>query len=393
MPSAGAPPPSRRIPELDGLRGLACLMILLRHLVLLEIPPGTKGFWGGMNILLSQTWSGVDLFFVLSGFLIFSKLMQEKGGRDWIGRFWLDRGFRLLPLYLLLLLCYYALRSLPIASPFWAALFQDRLPGWAHLFFVQNWYSAINAQSDSEFLTVTWSLCAEIEFYLLATLLVWLVARRQFIASLVSCLLLCWLVRFALYIYQPGSFLLAYLLPPARMDGFMLGGLIACLYAPQWGAPGAGITPKLLSLPVAILGLGFAVLTLNRVPPSGEFSATVSYGWLAIFYASAVFYAVAASGRGGIPLLRRGALPALGTISYGVYLIHLPVHYMFNAALGSPDAYVTSARGLVCLFAELLLTLTLASASWFLFERRLIRWGKARMCLKDEKDGDERIYG
>src|ERR1044072_153576 len=129
----------RTIPELDGIRGLACLMVLFFHYVLVpaqstsgtvihEIHDAARMFFIG----------GVDLFFVLSGFLIGGILMDKKGSRNFFVDFWIRRAARILPLYFFLVLSFVLVikQGLPAAAP-WMDLWltRDPLPLWSYLTF------------------------------------------------------------------------------------------------------------------------------------------------------------------------------------------------------------------------------------------------------------------
>ena len=93
----------RRIPELDGIRGLAMVLVLVWHylVVQVQVPPGSPAAYALK--LFSLTWAGVDLFFVLSGFFISGILMDNRNGECYYRTFYMRRFCRIFPLYYLLL--------------------------------------------------------------------------------------------------------------------------------------------------------------------------------------------------------------------------------------------------------------------------------------------------
>ena len=165
-PSYHDGPKLRYMPALDGLRGIAVIGVILFHAGLLR---------GG--------FLGVDLFFVLSGFLITSLLLVEisTAGRIRLGRFWARRARRLLPPLLLVLLGV-AGYSATLASP--TELARIRGDSWAALFYYANWHALLAEQSYWQMFSLpsplahTWSLAIEEQFYLVWPLLVLLLAKR-----------------------------------------------------------------------------------------------------------------------------------------------------------------------------------------------------------------------
>jgi peptidoglycan/LPS O-acetylase OafA/YrhL len=124
-----------RVPALDGLRGIAILLVLLWHGVFQIQPQSTST--ARLLSLGSLSWSGVDLFFVLSGFLIGGILLDEKDSPRYFKTFYVRRAYRILPLYGLLLSAQFLTRSSFL--PRWIAQFSsDPVPLWSYLSFTQN---------------------------------------------------------------------------------------------------------------------------------------------------------------------------------------------------------------------------------------------------------------
>ncbi|HEY3826956.1 MAG TPA: acyltransferase [Bryobacteraceae bacterium] len=145
-----------RVPELDGVRGIAILFVLIAHFGAPLAP------WGPLRELLGAGRYGVDLFFVLSGYLITGILLETRGQANYFKRFYLRRVFRIFPIYYLYLGLYFAVVGRTRISPLW------------YMAYVSNWR---DARLQPSLLLHFWSLAIEEQFYLVWPLIVLLVPR------------------------------------------------------------------------------------------------------------------------------------------------------------------------------------------------------------------------
>src|SRR4029453_12538469 len=155
-----------RVPALDGLRGLAILLVVVFHLVVGQLRPQTHPAVDVLGRALSFTWTGVDLFFVLSGFLIGGILLDHFHASNFLPVFYIRRTCRIWPIYIVLLSAYFLWTYLRPAAPApWVASVIDgtKPPWWSYLLFVQNMYFAAERMGP-RFLDVTWSLAVEEQF-------------------------------------------------------------------------------------------------------------------------------------------------------------------------------------------------------------------------------------
>lgn len=167
-----------RVPELDGLRGVAIALVLIVHLSgLLNGAPGTFSAYVVRSCMLA--WSGVDLFFVLSGFLIGGILLDAKSSDHYFRTFYIRRAFRILPLYTVLnlapLLLVFASPHLRDTAYF---VLGRPLPWYVTAFFGQNLVIAFTGVWGNAYLAATWSLAVEEQFYLTLPFVVRKVSTR-----------------------------------------------------------------------------------------------------------------------------------------------------------------------------------------------------------------------
>jgi peptidoglycan/LPS O-acetylase OafA/YrhL len=219
---------SGRIPMLDGLRGLAILLVVLCHYVG-NPDHAPLGFWPHRALLaFTVGWSGVDLFFVLSGFLIGGILLDARNSPNYFRAFYLRRVFRILPIYYLWTLLFAAtvIVTLYFLPGHLGVSFGDLLRVPVQLLFLQNIYVGMPHFAWTWFV-VTWSLAIEEQFYLLAPPLIRFLSLRRLVEVLAATVILAPFLRFLLFRYwAPGTYLCAYLMP-CRADALSCGILLA----------------------------------------------------------------------------------------------------------------------------------------------------------------------
>jgi peptidoglycan/LPS O-acetylase OafA/YrhL len=158
-----------RIPELDGIRGLAILLVLIEHYIS-DAPHLNLARWQAYALIpFRLAWSGVDLFFVLSGFLIGGILIDARGATNYYATFYARRVHRIFPLYYLWFLLF--LIGLPLSSTVnegsGRMLFNRDLPIWSYPIFFQNFAMSLRRGTGPMWLGITWSLAVEEQFYVI----------------------------------------------------------------------------------------------------------------------------------------------------------------------------------------------------------------------------------
>jgi peptidoglycan/LPS O-acetylase OafA/YrhL len=215
-----------KIPCLDGLRAVACLMILAYHFGPQIVRNG--GPFAFLNQLPPFLFQGVELFFVLSGFLIGGILLDARHSKNYFRTFYARRAFRLLPVYYLLV-SGFVLAGWWIREPSFAAnrLFEDPLPLWTYWLYLQNFAMATADKFGPGWLAVTWSVAVEEQFYLILPLVI----RRVRPEILWKGCVVAWFTSIVLRAvnakFQIIPVLGSYVLLPFRLEGLALGILIA----------------------------------------------------------------------------------------------------------------------------------------------------------------------
>ena len=371
---------STRILGLDGLRAVAVVLVLGFHFGI--------GWLGGGFV-------GVDVFYVLSGYLITGILLSEFERRERIGlaAFWLRRARRLLPALLLVLVA--VTLMVRYAEP--AGAYPGERPGaLSALFYVSNWwqigasgnyFAATGAVSP---LTHTWSLAVEEQFYLVWPLVVLAVLRLSSgFARGVRALLtvaavggVASAVEMAL-LFRPGANTTrVYFGTDTHAQSVLVGACLACMLTlverrrghpgmdPEARTPGAR---RWLTV-AGVAGL-VVVLVLSRVLTGGA-PLTYRGGFVLVSLAAAAVITAVVSVPGGpaARVLSARALVWLGTISYGIYLWHFPVVVYLDAAR-------TGVHGPLLLVVRTVATVAVAAVSFYLVERPVIEgrfWRSAR---------------
>lgn len=382
MTQPSAPRPgalqSGRIPELDGVRGVAILLVLVHHFAGLpfQAAPGLAAACAGRA--LGMTWSGVDLFFVLSGFLIGGILIDQKGARGFFKAFYLRRACRIFPLYTLWLLFFAALLALQARHPgsdLIGRLAGGDLPFWSYALYIQNILMAGAGSFGSRFMSHTWSLAVEEQFYLVLPFVVWLLPSRRLAGALVCGVVAAPVLRTVCLVLYPEGGLHGYVLMPCRADSLLLGVLGA--WAVRDSGARAWLAREHQRLQRAFWVLLAGAAGLAAFSPSYKTPLMMSWGysWLAVTYLLFILLAVApprglAKGVAGLACMQW-----LGTVAYGVYIYHQAVNYAVHGLLfGQKPRLMTWEQALATL-ASLGLTLAIAAASWRWFEKRFVTLG------------------
>jgi peptidoglycan/LPS O-acetylase OafA/YrhL len=365
---------------LDGLRGLAILLVLLWHYIACLLSPASGSLAAGLKQALSLGWSGVDLFFVMSGFLIGGILLDNHDAPNYFRAFYMRRICRILPPYYALFLL--AMLGIALTAAGRAGkvawLFANPLPLWSYASFTQNFVMARANGFGPDALGITWSLAIEEQFYLMLPLLVRKVPLARLPYMLALAILAAPLIRIAFYLWHPNGAFPGYVLMPARADSLLLGVLAAFLLRKEGVRRSLAANVAGLNALFLLLFAGAAVLALRGpgVGPGATYEMSYfGHSWLALLYLALLLLSVSEGHGPFTSVMRATWLRRLGQISYGVYLLHqLVLGLAHGLILGQRPQLVSVSDAAVTTLA-LCFTVGAAWISWRVFESPIIRWG------------------
>ena len=332
------------VPELDGIRGVAILLVLVFHFVHGRALPSAA------QHIARVGWIGVDLFFVLSGFLITGILLREKDSPDYFRRFYRNRVLRIFPLYY----CYVGV-----------VFFVTTVPIWKQLFYWTYFGNLLNATGQpARFMSHFWSLAIEEQFYMLWPLVVFRLPVRPLTRLCASSIVLIVAVRMAVpHFVLPGREFV-YTFTPLRCDALLMGALVACLHYRNMLASAA---PALRW--IALAGIGSFSVGVWIAGSAGYVEPGIArFGYVGADLLSAV--AVCAAVLWRIPALTGRFLAFFGKYSYGIYVLHFPISQLLPPAIAP---YASPLRAsLLSLVIGTALSCAAALSSWRLLERRFL---------------------
>ena len=351
---------------------MAIGLVLLWHYLAVPLDPQIPGA-SFVRQCLGLAWSGVDLFFVLSGFLIGGILLDNREAPRYFQAFYARRVCRIFPLYFAwLLVSLVALTAVPRLVPSTPSWWSEPVPAWAYVVFCQNYMMGMLSEFGSPWLGSTWSLAIEEQFYLVLPLLIRLLPARRLPFYLAALALLA-PVSLALLGYQGG--ISGYVSTPCRMDSLMLGVLLAWFLRREGGRRWAVTHRPHLYVVLTVLLAGAAWMSFIRELPLDLHP--YRYSWLALLYGCVLLLAVTEE-RGPIAAVTRvRALRWLGGLAYGVYIFHQPIQYVVHWLIGGQEPRLATPADFGVTLTALAVTLGLAVVSWRWFEKPIVAFGQS----------------
>jgi len=375
-PSGPAPVPrTGRVAELDGIRGLAILLVLVWHYFgnLVRTAPGS--WLASVQAWLGLTWSGVDLFFVLSGYLLGGILLDQRASPVFFKTFYLRRACRILPIYFVLL----AVAAVGLWAGWGTAggwkqhLLGDTMPFLSYVTFTQNYFMAQARDFGGAALAATWSLAVEEQFYLFLPLLIRLIPLASLPGALILGILAGPVFRLAIWVMMDSTGAAGLVLAPARADALLLGVMLSFLVRQPEFAVVFRTRRRLFYAAGLLLGIGVLLLARfgSQVPPI--LAHVLGHTWLAGLFALLILLAP------GSPLgapFRGRFLVGLGAISYGTYLLHTPVLGLTHGLWRGQRPQIANAADILATLSALAITLIVATVSWRWLEQPILRFGR-----------------
>jgi peptidoglycan/LPS O-acetylase OafA/YrhL len=368
---------STRIPELDGIRGVAILLVLIWHFFVVPIGAVAPAFLKPLWVLLGMSWAGVDLFFVLSGFLIGGILLDNRESQNYFKTFYVRRACRILPIYYLFVIIYFCLAVAGFGREkkdlLW--LMNNPLPFWSYASFIQNFLMSLRLSFGCGWLGVTWSLAIEEQFYLILPIIIRYLPVKRLPWVLLGGALLAPIIRSTLMFFErPEALAAGFVLMPCRADALLFGVLGS--YALRMPTLREMLLKNKATLYSVFLLFLAGAIGLTLYSPNFMAPTMNRWGrsWLALFFL--LFLLISILHKNGIlaSFMRSELLRRLGTISYGVYLMHQVV-FSFTLAFIFP----ANGRNAFQLFSvslvAFILTLAISALSYRFFEKPIIHLG------------------
>ncbi len=377
----GVPSAAVHVPALDGLRGLAILLVLVYHQTLVNPATAVNAFDSWFFGAASSGWCGVDLFFVLSGYLITGILHDSKHATHYFRNFYVRRTVRIFPLYYgVVFLALVVLPNLPegVVPASKLANF-GRVEGdeiWYWLYLSN--FSIANAGAWRHgILDISWSLAIEEQFYLVWPTVVLLLSRRALMRLCAALVVFALALRVGMSLAGV-SWIAIYVLTPARIDLLAIGAFIALAARDP-----AGIAP--LVRPARRVAVAAAVPLALWFFAHGELRVkdplvhTLGFTLLGLLFGGLLVATLASPpGRAAHRLFTARGMRAFGKYSYALYLFHVPLRALLRDTVFG-RAQFPSFLGSE-LFGQLLfygaataLTFAMALASWNLYEKQFLK--------------------
>lgn len=366
------------IPGLDGLRAIAFLIIFGFH-----------------TDYLPFGWLGVQLFFVISGYLITGILLRMKETlptREYFLKFYVRRFLRIFPLYYFYLLLVFAVSTWLLTISYKPKVMKVVLDQiWYAFLYVYNFFSAYKGYNSSPFLDHLWSLSVEEQFYIFWPLLIFFINEKHFKKLVLAGIVAGPIFRLAIFlIYQSGFFesfsypapLPIYTLPFSYVDAFAFGA-----YITRFSIPNARKQLAYLSVGVPLIGF------ITQFAANGKFEPflTLGYrdsmpdayqyiwGYTLLNYLFVVLIYCVIHEKMFVRFLGWPPLQYLGKISYGLYIYHFPLVYFFpvNWFVGQiREAGISSEEliSLLLLISSFAGTVAIASLSYYVLEKPFLMW-------------------
>jgi peptidoglycan/LPS O-acetylase OafA/YrhL len=354
------------IKSLDGIRTLAITLVIICHYFTYQV--SSHFLNGNMKYIKNftfWTWSGVDLFFILSGFLIGRILIYNKGSKNYFKAFYMRRFFRIFPAYYLILLGFFIILLFGFGSKF-PFLCEHAFPMYTYFLYIQNFWVAHVNNFGAHWLGITWSLALEEQFYLILPLVIFFINIKHLPKLLIACILLSPIIR----AITPG--LGSYVLLPSRMDSLLFGVLVAYYHLngsiERWFSDKQNILKGLL-----IVSFGLMFFVGHYEDMGGIFihsALTLFYGTLLIFVL------VAKQDSLFIKILSSSPMTFMAKISYMVYLTHQIFSGILHQLILKQSPQIDNYKSALVTISALIITIVFSTISFYIFEKPMLSIGK-----------------
>ena len=358
---------TRRIPELDGLRGVAILLVLSFHFVNNQLVSTSSSVGKILARVTSFGWVGVDLFFVLSGFLIGSILLRNRLSLRFFRTFYIRRFVRIVPNYYLLLLVFMLLRKLPVVAENHFMSGGGEIPIWSYFAMVHNIFMANLNSLGNDAISVTWSIGIEEQFYILFPIILYFLNPRYIPHFLVLVIIMANLIRIGFERWIP-----PYVLLPCRMDAIAMGVGVA------WIDQKVGVR----EVAVRKAKLLFSLMIISVISCSYLYFKYKDIGFVrntifALVFSILLIWSLSDRSKLLGEFLRNRYLMWIGTISYSLYLFHYIILGLFHEIfLNNQGVIIRNMKDVVLTISAFCLSIIFSWIIYKYIEAPCVRIGK-----------------
>lgn len=300
-----------RIKGLDGLRALAIILVIIHHTTFVDVDSVPFGI---MYFLSKYSASGVDLFFVLSGFLITTLLIRNKGKKNYFKAFYMRRVLRIFPLYFSILL--FAFIILPATSLKLPSDWSGVEPLW-YWVFLSNYYIGLKASFSHGLVDLSWSLSIEEQFYFLWPALIAFISIKKLKIFFPFFVIVPIILR--IWHYEIGTHPIGiHTFTHTRIDTIIWG----CLLAFSWDS--ARLLPRKYSL--GFMWILILLLYVLNSLINYELKSIFNYTLFALAYLALLHFTLfSQASHLWLKLMESKTMIFIGKVSFGIYLLHNPI--------------------------------------------------------------------
>jgi peptidoglycan/LPS O-acetylase OafA/YrhL len=365
-------PSDRHYPAIDGLRGVAALMIVWHHF--LQLCPMHGVVLSFLSRVFGFSWVGVDLFFALSGFLITGILTDSKLKKHYFRSFYGRRILRIFPLYYgLLVLAFFVLPLIGAGA---------HVPQSSRIFFwtyTSNFYFEVTGWTTDNYLSHLWTLAIEEQFYLVWPLVIFFVTSKE---TLRSCLLWAFLsislIRCILF-FAGVDFNALYLNTVTHCDALILGGYLALSVRSRMPGALKGLRPcgsvvaSMVIVTLFLADFGGFVPGWDALPEMAFSRSVLMFSFLAILFVWLIYVATNQSSGRIFHFFSHPILRWFGKYSYALYVLHVPLAFLILRSQVSWLSSVPSFAELELFFLYFGGCILSAFLSWHLYEKHFLK--------------------